>query len=143
MISKEEVRKHYIFTTKHELDEDNKMLKQYIEQLEKDKEELEGRFNEFVKVEQTADSINFALPINVAKEFDKVITNINIVNENNRLRAREQKLIEKLKKKIRYFEENDEFIASNNDNYSDGTVIAKFIKEFKEILEILKGEKNE
>lgn len=54
--------------------------------------------------------------------------------------SREQKLIEKLEEKIRYFEENEEFIASNNYNYSDGTVIARFLKEFKEILSIVKGE---
>ena len=50
-------------------------------------------------------------------------------------------LIEKLEEKIKYYEENDEILASNNDNYSDGTVIYRFIKEFKEILSILKGEK--
>lgn len=53
--------------------------------------------------------------------------------------GREQKLIEKLEKKIRYFEENDEFIATSNDNYSDGTVIKRFIDEFKGILQIVKG----
>lgn len=57
------------------------------------------------------------------------------------LETNNKKLIEKLEDKIRYFEENEEFIASNNDNYSDGTVIYKFITEFKEILEIAKGEK--
>ena len=30
----EKVREHYIFTTKHELDDDNKRLKKYIEYLE-------------------------------------------------------------------------------------------------------------
>lgn len=56
------------------------------------------------------------------------------------LESREQKLIEKLEERIRYFEENDELIATSNDNYSDGTVIKRFIDEFKEILEILKKE---
>lgn len=55
MLSKEEVRKHYIFTTKHELDADNKMLKQYIEQLEQEKEESywngwAARQNEVVEI---------------------------------------------------------------------------------------------
>lgn len=36
MISKEESRKHYIFSTEHVLDDENKMLKEYIEQIEKD-----------------------------------------------------------------------------------------------------------
>lgn len=31
---KEKVREHYIFTTKHELDDSNKSLKEYIEYLE-------------------------------------------------------------------------------------------------------------
>ena len=56
------------------------------------------------------------------------------------LESDKQKLIEKLEKKIRYYEENDEILATSNDNYSDGTVIKKFIDEFREILSILKGE---
>ena len=52
-----------------------------------------------------------------------------------------QKLIDKLKEKIKYFEECDELMASSNDNYSDGTVTYRFIKEFTEILSIAKGEK--
>lgn len=56
------------------------------------------------------------------------------------LDEKRQKLIEKLKNKIRYYEENDEILATSNDNYSDGTVIKKIIDEFKEILSILKGE---
>ena len=56
----------------------------------------------------------------------------------DKLESDKQKLIEKLKERIRYFEENDELIATSNDNYSDGTVIKRFIDEFKEILEILK-----
>lgn len=51
-----------------------------------------------------------------------------------------QKLIDKLKEKIKYFEECDELIASSNDNYSDGTVTYRLIKEFTEILSIAKGE---
>lgn len=69
----------------------------------------------------------------------------NLLEYINQLESDKQKLIEKLKKKIRYFEENDEFIATNitdiNDNYSDGTVIKRFIDEFNEILKIVKGEK--
>lgn len=57
-----------------------------------------------------------------------------------KLESDKQKLIEKLEKKIRYYEENDEILATSNDNYSDGTVIKKFIDEFREILSILKGE---
>lgn len=59
----------------------------------------------------------------------------------DQLESDKQKLIEKLEKKIRYYEENDEILATSNDNYSDGTVIKKFIDEFREILSILKGEK--
>ena len=62
----------------------------------------------------------------------------------NKVREQEmdkQKLIDKLKEKIKYFEECDELIASSNDNYSDGTVTYRFIKEFTEILSIAKGEK--
>ena len=56
------------------------------------------------------------------------------------LLGEKQNIIEKLEKKIRYYEENDEILATSNDNYSDGTVIKKFIDEFREILSILKGE---
>lgn len=66
---------------------------------------------------------------------NKIAEYIKQVESNNK------KLIEKLNKKIRYFEECDEVIATSNDNYSDGTVIKRFIDEFKEILEIVKGEK--
>ncbi|MGN1298112.1 MAG: hypothetical protein ACI4VH_06860 [Clostridia bacterium] len=62
-----------------------------------------------------------------------------ILNYIEQLESDKQKLIEKLEKKIRYFEENDEFIATSNDNYSDGTVIKRFIDEFKDILQIVKG----
>lgn len=55
------------------------------------------------------------------------------------LESDKQKLIEKLEKKIRYYEENDEILATSNDNYSDGTVIKKFIDEFREILQIVKA----
>ena len=61
----------------------------------------------------------------------------------NKVREQEddkQKLIDKLKEKIKYFEECDELMASSNDNYSDGTVTYRFIKEFTEILSIAKGE---
>ncbi len=61
----------------------------------------------------------------------------------DQLESDKQKLIEKLEKKIRYYEENDEILATSNDNYSDGTVIKKFIDEFREILSILKGENYE
>ena len=54
------------------------------------------------------------------------------------LESDKQKLIEKLEKKIRYYEENDEILATSNDNYSDGTVIKKFRDEFREILQIVK-----
>lgn len=46
----------------------------------------------------------------------------------------------KSENKTRYYEENDEILATSNDNYSDGTVIKKFIDNFREILSILKGE---
>lgn len=64
-----------------------------------------------------------------------------IIKMNIQLETNNKKLIEKLNKKIRYFEEYDEIIATSNDNYADGTVIKRFIDEFKEILKIAKGEK--
>lgn len=73
------------------------------------------------------------------KEWQKEINVIdNALKYINQLESDKQKLIEKLEERIRYFEENDELIATSNDNYSDGTVIKRFIDEFKEILEILK-----
>ena len=74
------------------------------------------------------------------KEWQKEINVIdNALEYIDQLESDKQKLIEKLEEKIRYFEENDELIATSNDNYSDGTVIKRFIDEFKEILEILKN----
>ena len=43
----EKVREHYIFTTTHELDDDNKRLKEYIEYLEQKSETLD-KAKEFV-----------------------------------------------------------------------------------------------
>lgn len=65
---------------------------------------------------------------------------VDVLNKTLKLESDKQKLIEKLEKKIRYYEENDEILATSNDNYSDGTVIKKFIDEFRDILSILKGE---
>ena len=47
-------------------------------------------------------------------------------------------LVEKIKSKKRHFEECDELIATSNDNYSDGTVIKRFIDTFQELLDIEK-----
>lgn len=69
----------------------------------------------------------------------KAIKLNNVLKYIDQLESDKQKLIEKLEKKIRYYEENDEFIATSNDNYSDGTVIKRFIDEFKGILQIVKG----
>lgn len=97
MLSKEEVEK-VLDCSKCKLKEcigceitytDRKKIKEYIEQ-------LENKFNEFVKVEQTVDSINFSLPIGVVKEIDKSLSKTNIALENKRLKSREQKLIDKL-----------------------------------------------
>lgn len=44
-------------------------------------------------------------------------------------------LVEKIKKKKRYFEECEELIATSNDNYSDGTVIKRFIDTFQKLLD--------
>lgn len=43
----EKVKKHYIFTTEHELDDNNKTLKEYIEYLEQ-KEFILDKVTEFV-----------------------------------------------------------------------------------------------
>ena len=43
---KEKVKKHYIFTTKHELDDNNKTLKEYIEYLEQ-KESILDKVTKF------------------------------------------------------------------------------------------------
>lgn len=78
------------------------------------------------------------------KEWQKEINTIdNALKYIDQLESDKQKLIEKLEKKIRYYEENDEILATSNDNYSDGAVIKKVIDEFREILSILKGEKDE
>lgn len=56
MISKEESRKHYIFSTEHVLDDENKTLKEYIEQIEKDcefyKEWYEFNKAEIIKIQE-------------------------------------------------------------------------------------------
>lgn len=59
------------------------------------------------------------------------------------LESDKQKLIEKLEERIRYFEENDELLATTYDNYSDGTVTKRIIDEFRKLLLIVKGVENE
>ena len=51
MVNKEEIEQakgHYIFTTKHELDNENKMLKKYIKELEQ-KSEILDKVTEYIK----------------------------------------------------------------------------------------------
>ena len=51
-MNKEEIEKakeHYIFTTKHELDNENKMLKKYIEHLEQ-KEAILDKVTDYTKM---------------------------------------------------------------------------------------------
>lgn len=59
------------------------------------------------------------------------------------LESDKQKLIEKLEERIRYFEENDELLATTYDNYSDGTVTKRIIDEFRKLLLIVKGVEND
>lgn len=81
MLSKEEIRKHYIFSTNHELDNDNKMIKEYIEQLENENKQLK---------------IAYKLMENEAmKDGAETIEQLEIKN---------QKLIEKLEEDIRNIE---------------------------------------
>lgn len=49
MISKEEIEKHYIFSTEHELDDNNKMLKEYIQQLETKEQKVVDKLEELKK----------------------------------------------------------------------------------------------
>lgn len=112
MISKEEIENH-IELVKLPQYEANSTEKALVEYIE----QLENK----VRVKDEA-----------LKEFGQAVKD---------MCSDKQKLIDKLEEKIKYYEENDEILASNNDNYSDGTVIYRFIKEFKEILSIVKGEK--
>ena len=51
MLDKEEIeqaKEHYIFTTKHELDDDNKKLKKYIQHLEQ-KESILDKLTDTIK----------------------------------------------------------------------------------------------
>ena len=94
------------------------------------------------KIDNNFENIVKEFTKSYVKEKDLVLAQYIMKNQQDKLDQLEsdkQKLIEKLEEKIRYFEENDELIATSNDNYSDGTVIKRFIDEFKEILEILKN----
>ena len=55
---KEKVKKHYIFTTEHELDDNNKTLKEYIKYLEQ-KESILDKVTEFIKDDVTTEDIKF------------------------------------------------------------------------------------
>lgn len=81
------------------------------------------------------------LKINVFNQCDDETIRLvaEMLKQIDNLESDKQKLIEKLEKKIRYYEENDEMLATSNDNYSDGTVIKKFIDEFREILQTVKA----
>lgn len=45
----EQAKGHYIFTTKHELDNENKMLKKYIKELEQ-KEAILDKVTDYIKI---------------------------------------------------------------------------------------------
>ena len=121
MLSKEEIEKDNTFKISMPLitDEDIRKIDNNFENIVK----------EFTKSYVKEKDLVLAQYI-MKKQQDKL----------DQLESDKQKLIEKLEKKIRYYEENDEILATSNDNYSDGTVIKKIIDEFKEILSILKGE---
>lgn len=118
----------------------NKELQKSVEQIYDDYQDI-GKiaFDYSDKIEQLEKTISRKMSNNrrLSKKYLKERY------KNKQLESNKQKLIEKLEKKIRYFEEYDELIATSNDNYSDGTVIKRFIDEFKEILSILKGENHE
>lgn len=78
------------------------------------------------------------------KEWQKEINTIdNALKYIDQLETDKQNLIEKLEERIRYFEENDELLATTYDNYSDGTVTKRIIDEFRKLLLIVKGVENE
>lgn len=50
MTDKEIIRNHYIFSTTHELDDDNKFLKEYILNLEHENKQLKDKDEKISKV---------------------------------------------------------------------------------------------
>lgn len=114
----------------------NKELQKSVEQIYDDYQDI-GKiaFDYSDKIEQLEKTISRKMSNNkrLSKKYMKERY------KNKKLESDKQKLIEKLEKKIRYYEENDEILATSNDNYSDGTVIKKFIDEFREILQIVKA----
>lgn len=81
MLNKEEVRKHYIFTTEHELDDDNKMLKEYIEQLEIDKQKIIEKLEERIK------SVEKCYQELIKPYYDEKIKIIKLKNEKDCINA--------------------------------------------------------
>lgn len=53
----EKVKKHYIFTTEHELDDDNKTLKEYIEYLEQKEFTLDKVTDKLSKMKQSIEKL--------------------------------------------------------------------------------------
>lgn len=99
------------------------------EQLETENKELET--NNKKLIEKLEEDIE-----NSEKGLD---TNIVLIKEYLDIKNKYDSLVEKVKKKVRYFEENEEFIATGitdiNDNYSDGTVIKRFIDTLQKLLD--------
>lgn len=118
----------------------DKSILDYVKENIKLKEQvkqLENKLNEFAKVEQKVDSINFTIPIETIKNLIE-IPNTDLDNENKRLKSREQKLIEKLEKDIVNITKTMQD-GKHCDDYSRCRLKAYRTKT-KEILEILKKE---
>ena len=154
MIRKEEVRKHYIFTTDHVLDDNNKMLKQYIEQLESENKALKKGQNSlmqsrkkwkdrYYKQKKKVKELKSIKDMKEAIEFANLDLKsvFKTKKENERLKDREQKLIEKLEKqKIRpdIKDDDNEIIKKVKE------LVAHQVDKYRQyILSIVKGEKNE
>lgn len=68
------------------------------------------------------------------KEYSKMLTKIDEYEADDKANKYDS-LVEKIKQKKRHFEECDELIATSDRNYSDGTVIKRFIDTFQELLD--------
>ncbi len=144
MLSKEEIRKHYIFSTTHELDDHNKMLRQYVIDLENKVDQLESA----KEIKEALELVNIDIKalINMKYENKRLKSGINSLmqsrkkwkNRYYKIRKKHKKLIEKL--------END---IENSTKSLDTNIL--LIKEYyknkldyaQEILSILKGENDD
>lgn len=117
-----------ILADRERLQEDYKIQEDNYKMLIEDVSNIAKELN--LQEDATIDEIYTAIRILKSKRINLFET-LECIDKANKYDS----LVEKIKKKKRYFEECDELIVTSDRNYSDGTVIKRFIDTFQELLD--------